>query len=664
MSTDSPSNVPTNAVRPSVTITCNGSAKSGKAHVVATFADGTSFTSTIKIGNPEERAKYRDVIRQRCAGLPIEDIEATLETLAADLLGPSDRAEDGGAAGEGAGVDRPSIATQIVGMIEGDEGVELFHTPGGMDAEGYATITNVDHHETWAISSRGFKQWACRRFFNETGKVPTAQSLADSLGVLAGKATFEGEEREVHVRVATHAGEIWVDLADETWRAIRVTAEGWQVIDRDIPVRFVRKRGMQPLPVPVRGGTIQALRSFVNLGRDEDWVLAVSWVIAAFRPNFPFPILNVNGEHGSAKSTLCKMLRALVDPAKPPLRRPPKDERDLAIAAANSHIVSYDNISGITPSLSDSLCCLATGGGFGVRELYTDGDESLFDFIRPVLLNGIDDSVTRSDLLDRALNLDLPRIPDGDRRDENLLWVEFERARPSILGAILDAIVVALRNLPATTLDCKPRMADFAMWIVAAERALPWAPGQFLAVYNGNRIEADVSAVEGSAVGPSILAMLEERREWSGTAGALLILLNERYTEQQTRDSIEWPKTRKAMGNAVRRIAPNLRRMGVMVELPDKGTGNGKERIFRLERAGKTRSARSASSANPALASQGTGQSELNADCPGSDADRERDQRSAIESAGPLISEPEMKVADRADHADRASPDCSQGGGE
>lgn len=62
--------------------------------------------------------------------------------------------------------------------------------------------------------------------------------------------------------------------------------------------------------------------------------------------------------------------------------------------------------------ISDTLCRLATGGGFAVRRLYSDMDEVLFDAARPVILNGIEDIVTRPDLADRAVFLTLEPIPE------------------------------------------------------------------------------------------------------------------------------------------------------------------------------------------------------------------------------------------------------------
>src|SRR5579872_5026268 len=96
----------------------------------------------------------------------------------------------------------------------------------------------------------------------------------------------------------------------------------------------------------------------------------------------------------------------------------------------------------------------------------------LFDAARPVILNGIEDIVTRPDLADRGVFLTLEPIPEERRRPEAELWAAFEAERPRILGVLLDAVVEGLKRLPETHLPRLPRMADFALWATACETAL------------------------------------------------------------------------------------------------------------------------------------------------------------------------------------------------
>src|SRR5262249_52333735 len=141
--------------------------------------------------------------------------------------------------------------------------------------------------------------------------------------------------REVHARVAGHGDDIFIDLCNANWEAVRITAAGWSIV-ADPPVRFRRTRGMLPLPYPERGGTIAALRPLVNVATDADFTMAVGWALMAMRPRGPYPVFHPCGEHGSAKTYLLQLLRRLFDPHTVETTRLPLGSRDLFIAANNS----------------------------------------------------------------------------------------------------------------------------------------------------------------------------------------------------------------------------------------------------------------------------------------------------------------------------------------
>ena len=249
------------------------------------------------------------------------------------------------------------------------------------------------------------------------------------------------------------------------------------------------------------------MRSFLNVQSDADFVLVVAWALACLRNRGPYPVIVLSGEQGSAKSTFSAILRALLDPNTAPLRALPREDRDLFIAASNGHVLAFDNVSGLPAWISDTLCRLATGGGFAVRQLYTDQDEVLFDAARPVILNGIEDIVTRPDLADRAVFLTLEPIPEERRRPEAELWAAFEAERPRILGVLLDAVVEGLKRLPETQLPKLPRMADFALWATACETAL-WPAGTFWSAYCGNLDEAVEGVIDADPVAAAVRAMM------------------------------------------------------------------------------------------------------------------------------------------------------------
>ena len=157
----------------------------------------------------------------------------------------------------------------------------------------------------------------------------------------------------------------------------------------------------------------------------------MAWALAALIDTGPYPALAFTGEQGVAKSTASKILRMLIDPNSAPLRALPRSDRELFISASNSHLLVFDNVSGLQPWLWDTLCRLSSGGGFAVRSLFTNTDEVLFNASRPIILNGIGDIITRPDLAARALFIGLEPISDAARKAENDLLAELDAKRPA-----------------------------------------------------------------------------------------------------------------------------------------------------------------------------------------------------------------------------------------
>jgi hypothetical protein len=203
---------------------------------------------------------------------------------------------------------KPEKTSQAEILIKLAAGAELFHTP---DDKAYADIQNNGHRETRSIRSKGFRRWLANRFYQEKKGAPNSEAMQSALQVIEGRAHFEGLERRVSIRIAGANGKIYIDIGDDAWRAIEIDAYGWRIV-KDPPVRFRRASGMQPLPLPTKGGSAEDLKSFLNIGIGFELVIA--WLLAALRDRGPYPILVVSGEQGSAKSTFTTILRSLVDP--------------------------------------------------------------------------------------------------------------------------------------------------------------------------------------------------------------------------------------------------------------------------------------------------------------------------------------------------------------
>ncbi len=473
---------------------------------------------------------------------------------------------------------KTSQPTQIVNLAHAQH-VELFH-----DAEcrGYAMIAVEGHKETWPITSKRFEQYLRVQFHTSYGKVPAEQAVRTAVAQLNAEATTKGAEHRFWLRVAEHAGKVYVDLCNEKWEAVEITADRWSVVS-DPPVKFLRMKGMLPLPTPLCGGTVNELRPFVNVASEAEFRLVVAFLLAGLQPERPKPGLAVSGEQGSGKSVLLKVVRLLIDPNEAEKRPLPKDVRSLMIAGSNSAMLTFDNVSRLPPEIADALSSIMTGAGHAERALYTDADETLFKMTRAVIFNGIPDLTERGDLAERMISLVLPEIPTNKRRDEAEFWTAFERARPRILGALCDAVVGALRELPTVKIERLPRMADAAKWITAAEKALGWEPGTFLADFRAIQEEATAVVLDASPVPAALVTLLvqsgkQERvadddvLRWHGTPEALhTVLLDIARANDQKRG---FPAKANALSTELRRMTPALRTRGILVERGRKTDAN------------------------------------------------------------------------------------------
>ena len=444
------------------------------------------------------------------------------------------------------------------------------------DGRGIAVIETDDHREVWYIDSYGFKEWLRAAFYraHHTGIPELAMNTA--ISTLAAIAKHDGCEMLVHVRAAKVGDVYFVDLCDDRWRVIRVASEGWKIVDRS-SVYFTRTKNMRPLPTPGKGN-LDMLWAHVNIPKSRRLPL-LAWLLECYRPETPYPGLEQTGEQGSAKSTNQHRLRDLVDPNKVPLRGRPKTVEDIYVAAANNHIVSFENLSHLTAEQQDALCTLATGGGFATRQFYTNGDEHVLEAKRPVMLNGINAVATQPDLIERVISIEAPTIPPDDRKDEQTLELAWQRDYPAIFAGLLDLFSAALRKLPEVKLAKKYRMADYQLLGEAVAAAQGQSAGTFSAAYGEAVAEGIDRSLETFGIANAVQVFMCRDKPWEGT---YLALLNE-LSSLPGVDRSHWPKSPRNLAGQLKRIAPGLRLRGILIEALGHGRTGSRIRISHLE---------------------------------------------------------------------------------
>lgn len=249
----------------------------------------------------------------------------------------------------------------------------------------------------------------------------------------------------------------------------------------------------------------------------------------------------------------------------------PTSKQNLDVAARLWHLLSFDNVSYITPPMSDCLARLATGEEDGRRRLFTDSDEVVFEAMRPILINGIGNVITRPDLVDRTVFIEVPIIPKRQRLTKKAFWRRLEQDAPMIMTGLIEVIVEGLRRLPETVVADLPRMADFAQWGVAIENT-HWFEGSFMAAYSANIAAGNADILQVDDLGMAIVAMMSKTPSWTGTATQLLERLDgDRNGSRRRLQPL--PRNGQRLSIELNRLAPVLRRRGIEVQhhqVPDR----------------------------------------------------------------------------------------------
>jgi len=471
--------------------------------------------------------------------------------------------------------------------------VDLWRSPDGV---AHASVPKGRHREHMRVSSPAFRAFLLTAFYQSQGAGLSGTALGETVNLGEARALSSGLADRPWRRVALHEGCIWLDLGggdpSGERRAVLITAEGWKVIaPAEVAPAFLRAPDALPLPEPEPAAAQWGdLAQFVN-AQEDDLALLWGWLLCAARPfaeGGSYPIALLHGEQGSGKSAASRVLQNLIDPSTLTGRSLPREDRDLFISGANRHLLAFDNLSGLGDAFADCFCRIATGGGFSARALHTDGDESIFTMVRPLLFNGIPSTIlSRPDLADRALSIELH--PLKNRREEAAIRADFKRLWPGLLGLLCDGLSAALRNIGSMTLADPPRMMDACLWAEAAAPGLGIAPGVIATAWRGNRHQADRAALEVDDVAVGILAMLddllekESRDDWRGTPAELFAKLVAIVPERVSRSPL-WPKNAAGLGTKLRRIAPGLRAVHRIEVVAGKGGADG-SRWWHVRRA-------------------------------------------------------------------------------
>lgn len=413
--------------------------------------------------------------------------------------------------------------------------------------------------EVMKVNSGDFKNWLSGKIFRDHGKVMSTNTLNNVVQTLMGAARHEDREKHLDVRMSYDGKSLWYDLGDEV---VEVNKDGWLVANIP-PVKFRRFSHQRKQSIPVESDALLDLVNFVNIENDDEILLFLVFTVLAFLPGFPHPLMILHGPQGAGKSTPMRILKELVDPSGIQGVAAPKDIGAFAQFAYHHAFVVFDNLSAMPVWFSDALARASTGDGFSKRALYSDDDDIIYKIQRTIAINGINQVITKADLLDRSILIGLKRIEPEKRIAEDLFWKTFDERKPEILGSVFAALSRAIGLIDSVNLEKLPRMADFAKWGYAVAEAIGFNGEDFVAAYKRNIDKQNEEAIDASPVAQALIEFMRNKTEWADTAASLLQQLNRISTFNDLKSSVLWPKDPQWLSKRLNEIEPNLQALGI-----------------------------------------------------------------------------------------------------
>ncbi len=409
----------------------------------------------------------------------------------------------------------------------------------------YGILYINGNEKYYPLDSVDFKNWLRRksREIND-GKIVSDYVLKNVRSQLKSEINIEksSKQHKLSNRVAEKNGEFWYDLGNENWSAVRINKSGWSIVE-NTPILFRKKQHINEQVLPEKEGDPWKFIEFVNVEDEHQKTLLMVYLISLFIPEINHAILVLNGGPGTAKTTLMKYIRKLVDPSQIPVMNFPRDERQLIQTFDHHYCSFFDNVSKISKNQSNHLCKAATGVGEQVRKLYTDDEYIIRQYNRCIALNGIDLVPKEEDFLSRSIIIRTKKIDSNNLKRASVLENEFQKAVPNILSGIFSTISRAMFIYENKDFKASTRMGDFLVWGLAIAEALEGISAENLKnAFHQNENYKNKQLLKKDPFASAVKIMLKKKRRWEGSASQLLSTLEPLAKERDLNTNpSKWP---------------------------------------------------------------------------------------------------------------------------
>jgi hypothetical protein len=450
-------------------------------------------------------------------------------------------------------------ATRLILMVD-ELGVILFsdernvpHAAIPIDGGGYYCV---------AMDDSQFAEYIAHRFYLRDGRAPSSTSLNDCLRTIKGKARFEGEKRDLVLRVGESEGAFYYDMCDDKGRSVKITPDSWAVCQAPIIFRRFQHMIAQPEPAADGDGSLDRFVKMWHLASSDHEDMLKIMMGCMLVPRIPKTGLGLHGPPGSAKSLLTRAIKQIIDPSSITNQKIPGKEDELKRVLSKHHICTFDNVRNMTRGQADILCNAITGGATSSRALYTNDDDFTREIKTAIIVNGVNLEITEPDLLDRFYTLEMNVIPKELRRAEGEVLEEIERLTPGVLSDLFGYLSKAMRIKLDVEVKERPRMADWYEWAICFAEAMGMGREHFERMFKASQERQNEFAIENDPVATVLVSYVQSLTEppyFAGTTRQLLGKLEDHAREINVKTNArDWPSNYSELGKRISKVKKNL----------------------------------------------------------------------------------------------------------
>lgn len=312
------------------------------------------------------------------------------------------------------------------------------------------------------------------KIYDVTGKAGLSKETLGNIKQLLTMKHYKEDKKSpnFHKRTASHEGSLIYSGGDFT---VKVRPGAWTVGAHEDLFLEIKNQIQQVKPdVDYKEKNLPyLLKDLMPSKTKEDLILLSIYIASLFIPEIPRPALYIEGDGGSGKTLFAKLVKDIYDPAKVKQTNSISTE-DLCLNFTQNDFFVLNNLSKVSNSLSDTLCCIIDGETISKRKLFKDGELFISEAKGTFAITSISTGKKNADLLDRMLKISLQRIATEDRQTEGNIGKNLQEKKPQILAAIFNLISEAMGYMPQIKKEeiLEFRLADWYLWGVAIARAL------------------------------------------------------------------------------------------------------------------------------------------------------------------------------------------------